>query len=255
MNQMLDRIDQAGRRQRQFVADASHELRTPLTRIRTEIEVDREQPERADPAATNATVLREAIALQRLLDDLLYLARADEAQLTPQRRPTDLDDIVLREVRAIRGQVGPGRNGPVRDGAGQHRAGSGPIVIDTSAVSAAHLEADAGELGRVVANLLSNAVRHAEDRVAVELSEDADWVVLAVSDDGPGVDPGARERIFERFGRADDARTRADGGAGLGLAIVRDIVTRHGGEVRYDETWRVGARFVVRLPRRAAGPG
>ncbi len=228
MNGMLDRIDGAGRRQRQFVADASHELRTPLTRIRTELEVDQNRPELADPAKTNAALLEEAIDMQQLLDDLLFLARSDEHQHLQHRVPTDLDDIVLQEVQ-------------------RQRLGTG-IRIDTSAVSAAHLAADPGQLTRVVRNLLGNAVRHAAETVTVSLGESDAAVRLAIADDGPGVPREARRRIFERFGRADDARTRAEGGTGLGLAIVRDIVHRHRGTVRYDDQWQGGARFVVELP-------
>lgn len=227
MNQMLDRIDQAGRRQRQFVADASHELRTPLTRIRTELEVDHNQPGRADLAATHFTVLEEAIAVQELLDNLLFLARSDEQQNQRGRREAvDFDDIVLSE-------------------ASHHRSGTS-ITIDTSAISAAHLIGDPNQLTRMVRNLLSNAVRHASGNIAISLQEIDDRIQLSVIDDGLGVPEDAIDRIFERFGRADDARTRDGGGSGLGLAIVRDIAQRHGGDVHYDNT-RSGARFVVDL--------
>lgn len=231
MNQMLERIDVAGRRQRQFVADASHELRTPLTRIRTELEVDVSQPELADPVTTTTEVLGEVVALQDLLDNLLFLARSDEGQLLHERRPVDLDDVVLREVQRARAES--------------------PVEIDTSRVSAAHVEGDATQLSRLVRNLLSNAVRHANGRVDVALSESIGSVSFSVTDDGPGVPVAARERIFERFGRGDDARARDEGGAGLGLAIVSDIVRRHAGSVRYDDSFNGGARFVVELP----GPG
>jgi signal transduction histidine kinase len=231
MNQMLDRIDGAGRRQRQFVADASHELRTPLTRIRTEVEVDLNRPHAADPMATNTKVLEEAVALQDLLDDLLFLARSDEHDNALVRVPTDLDDIVLREVRDLRGEL---------------------ITFDTTGVSAAHLLADAGQLRRVVRNLIGNAARHARREVAIECTERGGIVRLAVADDGDGVPVDARERIFERFGRVDDARTSARGGTGLGLSIVRDIVQRHGGQIRYDEDCTLGARFIVELPNSGA---
>lgn len=228
MNQLLDRIDHAGRRQRQFVADASHELRTPLTRIRTELEVDQNQPALADLAATHAAVLEEAIGVQELLDNLLFLARSDEKQHQPTRQDAvDLDDIVLREASLNRTDT--------------------PVAIDTSAVSGAHLTGDPSQLTRIVRNLLSNAIRHAEDQVAIALTETGNVITLTVTDDGPGVAAGATERIFERFGRADDARTRDDGGSGLGLAIVRDIARRHGGDVHYDTQWTQGARFVVEL--------
>ena len=228
MNRMLDRIDQAGRSQRQFVADASHELRTPLTRIRTELEVDLSQPELADARATHATVLDEILSVQALLDDLLFLARSDEHEHGTRHAPVDLDDIVLREVALQRATT--------------------TRRIDTSGVSAAHVDGDAGQLGRLVRNLLSNALRHATSTVTIALSQPGTTARLVITDDGPGVPPEARERIFERFGRADDARTRDEGGTGLGLAIVRDIARRHGGQVRYyDEARSGGARFVVDL--------
>lgn len=233
MNQMLDRIDAASERQRQFVSDASHELRTPLTRIRTELEVDVAHPDRADEHATHVAVLEETIALQRLIDDLLHLARSDAGETVGRREPVDLDDIVLREVRRQRVDT--------------------PVDIDTSGVSAALVEGDPDQLTRVVRNLLENAVRHGRSRAAVTLAERPDGVELVVLDDGLGVPAEARQRIFERFGRVDDARTQDDGGTGLGLAIVRDIVEHHGGTVEYDSTWNDGARFVVRLPSGSNG--
>lgn len=228
MNSMLDRVDTAARRQRQFVADASHELRTPLTRIRTEVEVDINHPGRADPAVTNRTVLDEAVGLQRLLEDLLFLARSDENQAAGHHRTLDLDDIVRNRVAAVRADDG--------------------IEIDAAGVSGAVVDGDGNQLARLVDNLLSNAVRHARSEVTVTLQETGQEVHLAVADDGPGVSAEAREGIFERFGRADDARSRPAGGAGLGLAIARDIVSRHGGTIAYDDGWGRGARFIVTLP-------
>ena len=243
MNEMLDRIDSAGRRQRQFVADASHELRSPLTRIRTEIEVDINQPDRADRFVTHKAVLDETVGLQKLLEDLLFLARSDEDQSHRPSQPTDLDDIVLEEVQTIRSDASrPDANGG-DDGDSQ------PAVIDISNVSAAHLDGDPNQLRRLVKNLVSNALRHAETTVFITLGERGDMVRLTVADDGPGVPTQARDRIFERFGRADGARAGSDRGVGLGLAIVSDIVERHGGTINYDDSQSKGACFVVDLPR------
>jgi signal transduction histidine kinase len=99
----------------------------------------------------------------------------------------------------------------------------------------------------MVRNLLSNALRHATSSVAITLSQDDDSIRLTITDDGPGVPTPMQDRIFERFGRADDARTRDDGGTGLGLAIARDIAQRHQGQIRYDNSWTGGARFIIDL--------
>ena len=222
MNRMLDRIEQALSRQQQFVADASHELRSPLTRIRTELEVD-------GPAADTVrdSVLEETIELQRLVEDLLYLARADSGAVSLRREPVDLDDVVLRAARRLRA--------------------NGRVDVDTSAVSGAHVVGDRDQLTRVVRNLADNAERHATASVAFALAETDDIVQLRVSDDGPGIPGPLQENMFERFVRGDEARTRHAGGTGLGLAIAREIVERHGGTISFDGSRDEGAAFVVHL--------
>lgn len=227
MNAMLGRLESAQQRQRRFVSDASHELRSPLTGIRSELEVDLRDPQSADLVATHRSVLDQTLRLQRLVTDLLMLARADGP--SPMRTGTlvDLDDVVLREARDRR-DLG--------------------AVVDTSRVWAAQVAGDAGVLHSVVRNLLDNACHHARSRVAVELWEEGGHAVLVVDDDGPGIAPGQRARVFERFARLDEARDRDSGGTGLGLAIVRDVVERHGGTVACEGAPSGGARFVVRLP-------
>jgi signal transduction histidine kinase len=226
MNNMLARLQHAVVQQQRFVADASHELRTPLTRMRTELEVDERNPERADAAATRRSQLDEIAGLQRLIEDLLTLARSDAGAIETRRDPVDLDDIVLEEARSA--------------------TWSGSS-FDVGQVSAAQVRGDAEALRRVVRNLFDNARQHAKTRVTIGLAERDGSAVLTVDDDGPGVPPERRDDIFDRFARLDESRT---GGthAGLGLAIVADIVTRHGGRVAVDGAPSGGARFVVTLP-------
>ena len=227
MNAMLERLEQAQQRQQRFVADASHELRSPLTNIRAEIEVDLARPDEASPLETERAVLEEAIRMERLVDDLLQLARSDGGQAT-RTDPVDLDDIVFREIESARGR--------------------GASEIDASGVSGAQTVGDRDQLARAIRNLLDNSVRHARERVRVVLAEDGGAITLAVADDGPGIAPEDRERIFERFTRLDEARAREAGGAGLGLAIAREIAERHGGSLTLDTGHAGGARFVLRLP-------
>ncbi len=226
INETLDRLEGAIRRQQRFVADASHELRSPLTRIRTELEVDLASGESLDPTRTEQSVLDETIDLQRLVEDLLHLARGDDGIGDSDFRPVDLDDIVLREARRIRER--------------------GRVAVDLKGVAAAQTMGDPHQLARAVRNLFDNAERHAASTVTVVLDEVEGRVLLTVSDDGEGISPADRDVIFERFTRLDDARARDTGGTGLGLAIVRDIVQRHNGTVDLDD--RAETRFMVELP-------
>ena len=230
LNLMLSRLEVAVRRQQRFVADASHELRTPLARMRAEAEADALDPA-ADAERTRQSELEELSALQGMVDDMLLLARADADMTGIRRVPVDLDDLVLDEVRAVRATT--------------------TKTVDASAVSAAQVEGAGAELTRVVRNLLDNARRYADTTITVALVEDDNGATLTVDDDGPGIPDERRDEVFERFRRLDVSRHTV-GGAGLGLSIVAEIVARHDGTVRIDDSPLGGARFVVWLPTSSA---
>jgi signal transduction histidine kinase len=247
MNGMLDRLESAQARQRRFVADASHELRSPVATLRQHAEVALAHPGSSDDGDLADTVLAEALRLQHLIDDLLLLARADADGLVLRRRPVDLDDLVLDEVRRLRSTT--------------------DLEVDAAGVSAGGVDGDAAALARVVRNVVDNAARHAARRVRLTLTATgeaagdvggdgggggggAGAVVLAVEDDGPGIPEAERARVFERFVRLDDARARDGGGSGLGLAIVAEVVAAHGGTVAIADAGLGGARVEVRLPAR-----
>ncbi|NMH99263.1 HAMP domain-containing histidine kinase [Pseudonocardia sp. K10HN5] len=225
MNAMLARLQNAQGVQRRFVADASHELRSPLATIATGLEL-MDGPGGAD-RETVATLRQEAERLNRLVEGLLLLARADERGLQPRREEVDLDEVVQAE-RGRPSDVG----------------GAGPEVR----AEPVRVVGDRGQLVRVVRNLVDNARRHARSKVLVTVRRAGGQAVIEVADDGPGVPPADRARVFERFVRLDEARSRGDGGAGLGLAIVAEVVAAHGGSVEVDEAPGGGALFRVRLP-------
>ena len=226
MNTTLDRLEDAIRRQQRFVADASHELRSPLTRIRSELEVDIAQAQPDQPTTTQQSVLDETITLQHLVDDLLHLARSDDAPPAMRLERVDLDDIVFREARRL-----------------QER---GRVTVDLRGVCAVQTIGDTDQLARATRNLVENAERHATTTVTIALTARDGRARLTVSDDGDGISVENRQLIFERFTRLDEGRTRDAGGTGLGLAIVRDIVERHTGVVEIDEV--APTQFVVELP-------
>ncbi len=228
MNQMLTRLQESRDRQRQFVADASHELRSPLAGIRQTAEVARAHPGALPEGELADAVLEESTRMQRLVEQLLLLARTDDGSQPRERREVDLDDLALAEARR------------------QRRAG---LVVDTAGVAAGRVVGDEVALGQVVRNLLDNAARHARSTVVVAVREAEDAVELVVEDDGPGIPEDDRQRVFERFVRLDEARARDAGGSGLGLAIVRELASAHGGTVRADRGVLGGARVTVRLPR------
>jgi signal transduction histidine kinase len=229
MNAMLDRLEAASRRERTFVADASHELQSPLTALRTQLEVALAHGTAADWRRTAAALLTDSQRMERLVRDLLFLARADGVPGPHPVSPLDLDDIVLAEATRLRATTA--------------------TRLDTSRVSAAPVCGSRDELTRLTRNLLENADRHSASAVLVELATHDGSVRLVVQDDGPGIPTGERERIFDRFVRGDGARSH-DGGTGLGLAIVKEIAERHGGSVEVEDG-AAGARFVVRLPQQA----
>ncbi|OJF12022.1 sensor histidine kinase [Couchioplanes caeruleus] len=231
LNDMLHRLDAARARQRSFVADAAHELRSPLTNMRTELEVAQRLPDSTDWPELAGDLLTDVHRLSRLVDDLLLLARADDATTRAVRPATEEIELggLLDEVAARYPEV-------------TYERPDGPLTMIG--------ERDA--LGRVVANLLDNAVRHARSSVRLEAAADGAELRIAVADDGPGIPAADRERVFDRFTRLDDARARDAGGSGLGLAIVRELVRRHGGTVNLRGTNPPpGLHAEVRLPRGA----
>lgn len=228
LNDLLDRIDDAQRRQRQFVADASHELRSPLAAVRQLVDVARRHPDVTTLGELASEVGLEQTRMEGLVTALLTLARLDDGENGP-RVPVDLDELAHLEA-----------------GRARHRPGA--PTIDLAGVGVAQVSGDPVLLGQVLANLVANACRHATSRVRIGVAERDTWAVLTVDDDGPGVPPADRLRVFERFTRLDEARARDAGGSGLGLAIVADVVALHGGTVEVSDSPDGGARFVVRLP-------
>ncbi|MCX6402252.1 MAG: ATP-binding protein [Propionibacteriales bacterium] len=225
MNQMLGRLEVSRTKQQQFVADASHELRSPLASIRQTAEVASAHPGALPEGELAVAVLEEGARMQRLVEQLLMLTRADEG--APRRsHDVDLDDLALAEARRVR------------------RSG---LTVDTSGVAPGRVRGDEVALAQVVRNLVDNAARHADAALAIAVRDVAGGVELVVDDDGPGIPEADRGRVFERFVRLDEARARDAGGSGLGLAIVREIVASHGGTVEVSTSPLGGARFVVRL--------
>jgi signal transduction histidine kinase len=230
---MLARLDAAFAAQRQFVADASHELRNPLAIIRTNVDVALADPH-ADPEDLRHTIVvvkRASDRMARLVDDLLALARRQEPTL--EHEPVDLGVAV---TEASDDFVVP--------------AAARNIVLDRAIAPGVVVTGDRDALKRAVANLLENAVRLAPagSRIRLATGSEGDRAWIAVADEGPGIAPEDQAHVFDRFWRADKARSRADGGTGLGLAIVRQIVKSHGGEIRLQSKVGVGSSFVIWLP-------
>lgn len=227
MNDMLARLEGAQHIQRAFVADASHELRGPLATLDASLEIV------ASDSTGNAwtdlqDVMRVEVArMERLVDDLLLLAKADDQGLRLRREDVDLDDILLSEVRRLR---------------------TNDRVAVEARIVPVRVVGDSIRLGQMVRNLVDNAVIAAHSRVHLSLAATPEYAEILVEDDGMGVDHSERERIFDRFVRLDVSRSRNSGGSGLGLAIVREIVRGHGGSAVVGDSALGGARFTLRIP-------
>jgi len=227
VNEMLDRIDEGRAAQRQFTSDAAHELRTPLMALQGELELVRHHG-----ATVDDELLQRLDALTARLgariDDLVLLSTLDEARPLALA-PVDVCTIVEEEAQSV---VPP---------ATVHAPAPAEAVVDGALVA------------RAVRNLLANARRHATAAVEVTVTADGDRVWVHVDDDGPGVDPAARDEMFRRFARLDEARSVDRGGAGLGLAIVASVAASHGGGVTAGDSPLGGARLSLWLPRGAVG--
>ncbi len=234
MNSMLERLEASSQRQRRFVADASHELRSPLSAIRTQLEVGVARGDATDWPTTAQEVLVDEGRMERLVKNLLVLARLEVSGEAEESETVDLGEVVRHDLAARVERRGVALRAEVASPA---RATIGPEAAR-----------------QIVTNLVDNAQRHARHHVVITVrTDDRVGVTLVVDDDGPGVDPSEREVIFERFARLDQARSPRDGGAGLGLAIVRDVVVRHGGSVAFTDG-ATGARVVVALPAPSPPP-
>ncbi|MBE1585819.1 sensor histidine kinase [Nonomuraea angiospora] len=228
-NQTLDRLDEAVAQQRRFASTTSHELRNPIAGLRAQLEEALLHPGEIDPHETIRSALSVTDRLDAIVGDLLALARLGAGDPAPPEL-IDLGRLVSQEAP---------------------RAGRVPVRVHAASdvwVRGSHIQ-----LARLLANLVSNAIRHAGSAVDVFVAASDGEVVVTVADDGAGIAPADRERVFERFTRLDDARHRDAGGSGLGLAISRDIARSHGGTLKAEDAPR-GASFVLRLPRLDAPP-
>lgn len=227
MNATLDRLEASGVRQRRFIADASHELRSPIAVLRTQLEVALAHPDGTLWPELVGGALEDTVRLQELAADLLLLARLDAAGPVAAR-PVDLTEL-FRQALAARS--------------------TDRVPVQVLLEPGISVSGNRTWLTRLLTNLLDNAQRYADRSITVSLrtGSAARTVVLEVTDDGPGIPAADRERVFERFTRLDDARSRDLGGAGLGLAIARDIAAHHGGTLCAEDRLR-GTRLVARIP-------
>lgn len=225
MNSMLARLEAASARQREFVSDASHELRSPVASIRAELEVALAHP--TDRSLENVArgVLDETGRIERIVDDLLLLARLDEGAA----RAAEVVDIGQLARRAAARLAG--------------------VAVDVQAGDGLLVTGSERELASVVRNLLDNAARHAASSITISVAARDDTVVITVDDDGPGIPPADRQRVLQRFTRLEHARSRSDGGVGLGLALVDRIVRHHKGSITVMDSPSAGARVQVALPK------
>jgi len=223
-NATLDRLERAVGRQRQFASDASHELRTPITGLRANLEDASMHPDDNDLRAVVASALRDTDRLESIVTDLLLLARIGTGG-TAAQETIDLAELAEAEIARR----------------------TFALKICTELSHGVTVRGVRMQFVRLLGNLLDNAERYADEVVSVEVARVDAGALLTVTDDGPGIAPADRERVFERFTRLDSARSRGTGGTGLGLAIAREIAQAHGGTLRLEDRLR-GARFALRLP-------
>ncbi len=238
MNAMLERIESHEYSLRQFTADASHELKSPVANLRALVDTANLDDERWP--ILQRQLVGESERLKDLVENLLFLASHEAGRSPGKPVAVALDELLFVEAELV--------------------AATGAVTVDLSEVAPAEVTGSATDLARLVRNLVDNAARHATSKIALSIDAEqgpADGeqtstaaISLVIGDDGTGIEPEDRQRVFERFARIDDARTRGDGGSGLGLAIVRQIADSHGATVEIGTSPLGGAEFRVRFPSR-----
>ena len=240
LNNMISRLEEAFQYTRRFAADASHELRTPLTILHCDLEAAIQTPRLpAEVAESIGSALAETERLTRIVEGLLAISRADAGE--PAVGPTKLDlaELTFATVDQMR-----------------LLAEDKGIGLEFRATKAVEVNGEAARLKQVVVNLLDNAIKYTPERgtILVNVCGNGSKATLEISDSGMGISADALPHIFERFYRADKARSRKDGGAGLGLSIVESICAAHGGQVSVTTVEGQGSCFRVELPLANGGP-
>ncbi|WP_328858007.1 HAMP domain-containing histidine kinase [Williamsia herbipolensis] len=229
MNEMLARLETTRTAQLQFVGDASHELRSPLMTIVGLLDLSRTTDEPIDPATVTAFLLPEARRLRGMVDDLLLLAKADERGIPLHLDDVDLDDLVGTEAQRLT----------------QLRT-----ITITTHITPIRVRGDHDKLTRAIRNIADNALRYATTTIDLSMTrnDNAELGAVTITDDGPGIPPEHREKVFNRFVRLDTDRQRAQGGSGLGLAIVDEIIRAHHGTVSIGDTPSGGTQVTITVP-------
>lgn len=227
MNTMLARLDASDQAQKAFLSDASHELRSPLATLVMTQEFASLDSTGRRWVETQGTILSETRRMQLLVEDLLTLAKADSHALVRRFADIDLEDVLDREIRRLRTLS-------------EHR-----LVID---LEPARVRGDADRLAQVFRNVFNNALRHARTTLEVSMVLGNESVEVHVDNDGSPIEASQRDRVFERFVRLDESRSRDGGGSGLGLAISAEIIRVHAGSISATETPGGWCRFTIRLP-------
>jgi heavy metal sensor kinase len=234
LNRMIERLDEAFQHINRFSADASHELRTPLTILQLELE-GIAQNHRGDAALGDqiGSALEETHRMSRIVESLLAISRLDAGEVKMEKIPIDLGDLVASTANEM-----------------TLLAEEKSIRLITNGVAGVQVEGDKTRLQQVVVNLIDNAIKYTQKGGTVEINVGKEWntAVFEISDDGPGIPADCLPHVFDRFYRADKARSRANGGAGLGLSIVKAICAAHGANVSVSSQEGRGSCFRVELP-------
>lgn len=234
LNRMIERLDQAFQHINRFSADASHELRTPLTILQLELE-GIAQSHRLNPSLTDqiGSALEETHRMSHIVENLLAISRLDAGEVKMDKTRLDLGQLAASTAEQMR-----------------LLAEEKLILFRSNVATNIYVEGDRPRLQQVIVNLVANAIKYTQEggEVEVKVRRDRGTAVLEVSDNGVGISAHALGHVFERFYRADKARSRNSGGAGLGLAIVKAICTAHGAEIKVSSEEGHGSRFTVELP-------